>query len=153
MGADHRAQVDELLAGYRRSRDHLAEVQRALGAVGESATSACGSVTATVSAHGDLTRLDLRDDAYQRYRPTELARVIVEAVASAGARASRAADEIMAPVLPAGTDPAALRRGMADLRPDEVTTPASAPASASASVEEFDFERATWLQSDRQGGS
>lgn len=147
MGADHRAQVDELLAGYRRSRDHLAEVQRALSAVGESATSECGLVTATVSAHGALTRLDIREGAYQRYRPAELASVVVEAVASAGARAGRVADEIMAPVLPAGTDPAALRRGMADLRQAEVAAPAAAP------VDEFDFERATWLESDRQGGS
>ncbi|MFC7617619.1 YbaB/EbfC family nucleoid-associated protein [Actinokineospora soli] len=138
MGADHRAQVDELIADYRRSRDQLADVHRALGALAKSATSPCGSVTATVSAHGAVVGIDFRDDAYRLHRPDALARVVLDTIAAAAALAARAADEVMAPVLPAGTDPAALRRGLADLTPGEVAPP----------VEEFDFERATWLQSD-----
>ena len=141
MGADHRALVDELLADHRRSRDQLAEVQRALGAVAGTAASPCGTVTATVSAHGALLALDIRDDAYRTHPPGALAQVVVSAVAEASARAGRAADEVMAPVLPAGTDPAALRSGLADLTAAEIAPP----------VEEFDFERATWLESDRDG--
>ncbi|GGS25210.1 MULTISPECIES: YbaB/EbfC family nucleoid-associated protein [Actinokineospora] len=141
MGTDHRAQVDELLAGYRRSRDQLAEVHRALGAVAKSATSACGTVTATVSAYGALVALDIRPDAYRVHQPSALGGVVVGVVEAAAGLAARAADEIMAPVLPAGTDPAALRLGTADLTPAEVAPQA----------DEFDFERATWLESDERG--
>ncbi|MGW5052845.1 YbaB/EbfC family nucleoid-associated protein [Actinokineospora sp. NPDC004072] len=141
MGAEHRAQVDELLAGYRRSRDQLAEVHRILGAVAKSATSACGTVTATVSAYGALVGLTIRDDAYRVHQPSALAGVVVGVVGDAAGLAARAADEVMAPVLPAGTDPAALRRGTADLTAAELAPP----------VEEFDFERATWLESDERG--
>ena len=139
MGADHRAQVDELIADYRRSRDQLADVHRALAALAQSATSPCGAVTATVSAHGALVALDFRDDAYRLHHPAALAQVVQATVAQAAAAAARAADEVMAPALPADADPAALRQGLADLTPAEVAPP----------VEEFDFERATWLESDK----
>lgn len=135
MGVDHQARVDELIAGYRRSREQLADVHRALDALAESATSPCGTVTATVSAHGALVGLDIRDAAYRTHQPGALAKVVLATVAAASAQAARAADAVMAPVLPAGADPAALRQGRADLAP---TSPPPA--------DEFDFERATWLE-------
>ncbi|MBM7770084.1 hypothetical protein JOD54_000288 [Actinokineospora baliensis] len=135
---DHRAQVEDLLADYRRGRDQLAEVHRALAAIRETATSDCGVVTATVSAQGALTALDLRDDAYRVYRPADLAAVIVRTIAAADALAASAAGHAVAPVLPAGTDPEALLRGTADLRRDEITPP----------VVEESYENVAWLEPD-----
>ncbi|XVS63718.1 YbaB/EbfC family nucleoid-associated protein [Actinosynnema sp. CA-299493] len=119
MTTDHRAQVDELLADYRRSRDQLASVQRDLARISGSATSPDGSVTAVVDAKGALTDLELRDDAY-RLRPAQLARLIVSTAREAAAKAAEGAYRTLSPVLPAGTDPEALLRGTADLRPEEI---------------------------------
>ncbi|WP_285501829.1 YbaB/EbfC family nucleoid-associated protein [Actinokineospora sp. NBRC 105648] len=141
MVADHRAQVEDLLADYRRSRDQLAEVHRALAAISESATSPCGLVTATVSAQGALTGLDLHEDAYRVHRPDELAAIIVRTTAAADALAARAAGHAVAPVLPTGTDPGALLRGTADLSPAELVPPRPA-------AEEESFENLTWLEPD-----
>ncbi|OLR90465.1 YbaB/EbfC family nucleoid-associated protein [Actinokineospora bangkokensis] len=142
MVADHAAQVEELIADYRRSREQLAEVHRALAAISESATSPCGMVTATVSAQGALTGLVIADGAYRRYRPAELAHVVVRTTAAADALAARAAGHAVAPVLPAGTDPEALLRGTADLTPAEVAPPRR-PAP-----DDDSFEHMTWLESD-----
>nr|WP_285613196.1 YbaB/EbfC family nucleoid-associated protein [Actinokineospora globicatena] len=138
MVTDHRAQVEDLLADYRRGRDQLAEVHRALSAISESATSDCGVVTATVSAQGALTALDLRDDAYRVYRPADLAAVIVRTAAVADARAASAAGHAVAPVLPSGTDPEALLRGTADLHRAEIAPP----------VVEDSYENVAWLEPD-----
>ncbi|WP_436492139.1 YbaB/EbfC family nucleoid-associated protein [Actinokineospora sp. HUAS TT18] len=138
--ADHRAQVEDLLADYRRGRDQLAGVHRALAAINESSTSPCGLVTATVSAQGLLTALSVADGAYRSYRPHELAEVIVAATAAAAASASRVACEIMAPVLPSGTDPAAMLRGTADLTPAEIDP---------LPVEDESFEDVHWLESGK----
>ena len=143
MTADHRAQVDDLLADYRRSRDQLASVHQRLVSISESATSPDGLVTATVGPDGTLTELTIADAAYRQHRPADLAKVIVSTTAAAADRAAKLAGEVVAPVLPAGTDPAALLRGTADLTPAELVPPA--PVAASASVEE-DFEERSWLE-------
>jgi len=137
--ADHRAQVDELLADYRRSRDQLASVHRALATVRESASSPDGAVTATVGPGGSLVRLEIADGAYRHYRPERLAALIVDTTAAAAAKAARVAGDLIAPVLPAGTDPAALLRGTADLTAAELAPPAP--------VAEENFEERTWLES------
>ncbi|MTD59058.1 YbaB/EbfC family nucleoid-associated protein [Amycolatopsis pithecellobii] len=103
--SEHRAQVDELLADYRRSRERLASVQRELSAVTASESDPDRLVTATVGARGTLTKLEISEEAYRRYRPAELADAIVRVTAAATARALSEAGEIMAPVLPAGADP------------------------------------------------
>jgi DNA-binding protein YbaB len=139
MTTDHQAQVEELLADYRRSRDQLVSVQRALAAVAESATSQDGLVTATVGAGGTLIGLTIADGAYQQLSPTALARLIVTTTSAAAALASRTASEVIAPVLPPGTDPEALLRGTADLTSAELAPPA--PAS------EESFENHTWMES------
>ena len=142
MVVDHRAQVEELVADYRRSREQLASVQRALAAVRESATSQDGTVTATVDAQGTLTGLVIKDAAYLSYRPAELAGLIVRTTAAAATRATRSASEIIAAVLPAGTDPSALLRGTADL-PAAQLRPATPDAEDS-------FEDQTWLPDPRR---
>jgi DNA-binding protein YbaB len=118
--ADHRAQVEDLLADYRRSREQLAAAHRALASVRESVASEDGMVTATVGAQGTLTGLVIADAAYQRYRPAELAGLVVRITASAAARAAGQAQRALQDVLPASADPAALLAGRADLRDEEI---------------------------------
>lgn len=139
MEADHRAQVEELLAGYRRSREQLGAVHRKLATLKESATSEDGLVTVTVGADGRLAELVIVDSAYRKLRPHELAATIVALSAAAAAKVSRAAGETLAPVLPAGTDPVALLRGTADLTPAELKPE---PPDAEDTFEDLSWMRA-----------
>lgn len=141
--ADHRAQVEDLLAGYRRSREQLGAVQRSLAGVRESVTSEDGRVTVTVSGSGTLVDLTIEDDAYRALRPAELAELIVGTTAAATALAARQANEVLAPVLPADTDPAALLNGTADLSAEELTP---APEPEPDGPDET-FEDKSWMQS------
>ena len=143
MVADHRAQVEDLLAGYRRSREQLGAVQRSLATVRETVTSADGRVAVTVSASGTLVDLAIDDDAYRALRPAELAELIVRTTAEATARVTRQAGEVLAPVLPADTDPSALLRGTADLS-DEELTPEPEPEPEGP---DETFEDRSWMQS------
>lgn len=136
--SEHRAQVEELLAGYRRSREQLASVQRELTSVTASASDPDRLVTATVGPRGTLTALTISDEAYRRYRPAELADQIVRATASATVRALTAASEIMAPALPSGTDPQALLLGTADLDEAELAPPRHTP-------DEESYEDQNWI--------
>lgn len=141
MVADHRAQVEDLLAGYRRSREQLGAVQRELGSVRETVTSDDGMVAVTVSSAGTLIGLQIADNAYRQLRPADLAALIVTTTAVATARVTRAASEVLAPVLPPDTDPEALLRGTADLSPAEV-----APVPVQAVSPEESYEDKTWMQ-------
>jgi DNA-binding protein YbaB len=136
--ADHRAEVDELLADYRRSREQLASVHHRLSAVSESVTSHDGLVTATVGADGVLTGLAIADAAY-RIKPADLAALIVATASAAASAAAKVAGDVLAPVLPADTDPAALLRGTADLTAAELVPPVPAAAEES-------FENQTYLE-------
>jgi DNA-binding protein YbaB len=140
--ADHRAQVEDLLAGYRRSREQLGSVQRSLATVRETVISDDGLIAVTVSASGALVDLSINDDAYRLLRPAELAELIVDTTAEATARATRQAGEVLAPVLPSDTDPAALLRGTADLSDAELT-----PEPAAADFSDETFEDRSWMQS------
>ncbi|QFZ23249.1 YbaB/EbfC family nucleoid-associated protein [Saccharothrix syringae] len=151
MTTDHRARVDELLADYRRSRDQLASVQRDLARVSGSATSPDGVVTAVVDARGTLTDLELTDAAY-RLRPAQLAQLVVRTAREAAAKAAERTYQALEPVLPAGTDPEALVRGTADLRPEEVAPPEPAARRRPADDDE-DFEQRDWLNVDATGRS
>jgi DNA-binding protein YbaB len=136
--SEHRAQVEELLADYRRSREQLASLQRELSSVTASASDPERLVTATVGPRGTLTALTIADEAYRRYRPAELADQIVRATAAATVRALTAAGEIMAPALPGGTDPQALLLGTADLGPSDVSQPRHA-------LDEDSYEDQNWI--------
>lgn len=147
---EHRAQVDELLADYRRSRDQLATVHRDLASVTASAADSDGLITATVGPRGTLTGLVIADGAYRRYRPAELAEQIVRVIGGATVRAFAQAAEVLAPALPSGTDPQALLLGTGDLDAAEI---APAPGDGVtglpariAPVEEDSYEDQNWLQ-------
>ena len=139
--ADHRAQVDDLIAGYRRSREQLGAVQRRLATVRETVTSDDGMVAVTVSSSGTVVDLQIADGAYRALRPADLAAVIVRTTAEATARVTRVAGEVLAPVLPSDTDPEALLRGTADLSEAEL-----APPPPAVELDET-FEDKTWMQS------
>ena len=141
MVADHRAQVEDLIAGYRRSREQLGAVQRQLTTVRETVTSEDGLIAVTVSASGALAGLVIAESAYRVLRPADLAALIVRTTAEATARVARAAGEVLAPVLPTDSDPDALLRGTADLSPAELTPPVP------AAEPDENFEDKTWMRS------
>ena len=143
VATDHRANVEDLLAEYRRSREQLAAVHRELTAIAESASDAEELVTVTVSARGTIVGLDIAEGAYRVYRPDQLARQIVLAAGMATTKAVRAAGRVLEPVLPVDSDPDALLRGTADLRPEEYA-PAAAPE------DEESLEERSWLQTERR---
>ncbi|HJQ45760.1 MAG TPA: YbaB/EbfC family nucleoid-associated protein [Amycolatopsis sp.] len=138
---EHRAQVEELLAGYRRSRDQLAAVHRELSSVTASASDADGLITATVGPRGTLTNLVIADSAYRRYRPAELAEQIVRVTGAATVRALARAGEVLAPALPSETDPQALLLGTADLEAREIAPPQRKPQ-----VDEDSYEDQNWIR-------
>lgn len=149
---DHRAEVEQLLAEYRRSREQLAGVHQQLTAISESASSDDGLITATVGGRGVLTGLTIADGAYERYRPAELAAQIVRLTGAATAKAFTGASEVLAPALPQGTDPQALLLGTADLAADELASPADAGSVGADAVgaardveDEESFEDASWF--------
>jgi hypothetical protein len=139
---NHRDEVERLLADYRRSREQLASVHRALRSITESVTSDDGLVTATVDSAGTLCGLVITDEAYRRLRPAELSDLVVRVTRRAAARAGEQARQVLAPVLPAGADPAAALSGVADLSPAEV---APAPSRAAADTYEETYEDVSWM--------
>lgn len=147
MATNHRDEVERLLADYRRSREQLASVHRALRSITESATSDDGLVTATVDAAGTLCGLVVAEEAYRRLRPADLADLVVRVTRRAAARAGEQARQALAPVLPQDADPAAALAGSADLPPADLP-PAEAPQQAPvrrAVADEETYEDVNWL--------
>lgn len=154
---DHRAQVDELLADYARSREQLAMAHQRLAAITATERSENGGITVTVGPRGTLTGLDLADDVYRTHRPSELAAEVVRLVTSASQRALAEAADVLAPTLPAGVDPKATLFGTADLVSDEV---APAPTQRDAlghgvldGTDDEDFAATDWIAERRRGDS
>ncbi|HEY4020028.1 MAG TPA: YbaB/EbfC family nucleoid-associated protein [Pseudonocardiaceae bacterium] len=148
--ASHSDQVEAMLADYRRTREQLADVHKALLAVKESITNPDGLVTATVGPQGNLLNLVISDAAYQHYRATELAKEVVRTTAAAAARAADRAGAILRRVLPADSDPAALLAGRADLQPAEIepeqeNPPTPPRPSRPPSEDDVDYEEQTWM--------
>jgi DNA-binding protein YbaB len=171
---NHRDEVAQLLADYRRSREQLASVHSTLMSISESAASPDGLITASVDSAGLLTGLVVKDEAYQRYRPAELADAVVRATRAAAVRAAERAKQALVPVLPAGADPDTVLSGRGDLRPDEIddapTPPTGlpvqspvAPAPAQVAVarppvtrparrdDDESYEETTWMNRSGRG--
>jgi DNA-binding protein YbaB len=153
VSTNHRDEVAELLADYRRSREELASVQRTLLSISESVTSPDGLVTATVDATGALSGLVIDDDAYRQHRPAELADAVLRATRAAAARAGERARQALAPVLPADADPAAVLSGRADLTPEELEPqPVVVPRAVRPTAEdEESYEDRTWMKQAGRG--
>lgn len=172
---NHRDEVAQLLADYRRSREQLASVHSTLLSISESASSPDGLITASVDSAGTLTGLRIAEDAYQRYRPADLADAVVRTTRSAAVKAAERAKQALAPVLPAGADPDAVLTGRGDLSPEEIdaptpptglpvqSVPAPVPAAAPGPVvaarsapgrppvDDDTYEETTWMNSSRRG--
>lgn len=141
---DHQAEVERLLAQYRRSREQLAAVCRELATIAASQTSGDGMVTATVGAQGALTGLRIDPDAYRRYRPADLAALIVKLATAAAEQTAARAQRVLEPILPPNVDPAAVLAGTADLRPQEIAPPVHRDADES-------LDGRTWLEHAHRG--
>jgi DNA-binding protein YbaB len=153
VSTNHRDEVAELLADYRRSREQLASVQRTLLSIAESATSPDGLVTATVDSAGTLSGLVLAEEAYRRYRPAELADVVLRTSRAAAVRAGERAREALAPVLPADGDAAAVLSGRADLTDEELDPqPAIVPRAVRPTRDDDEtYEETTWMKQAGRG--
>ncbi|MCP2333667.1 YbaB/EbfC DNA-binding family protein [Actinoalloteichus cyanogriseus DSM 43889] len=154
---DHQADVNALLADYRRSREQLGTVRRDLVAIRETASSPDRTVTATVGSQGALRDLTISPDAYRRHRPDELARLVLTTVSEASQAASRAAELALAPVLPERVGSDSVLAGTGDLSdrdllpgPDACGRDRNEGAAASGGTSEDDsFDAVSWL---RPGG-
>jgi DNA-binding protein YbaB len=144
---NHRDEVAQLLADYRRSREQLASVHQALQSITESASSPDGLITASVDSAGTLSGLKIADDAYRSYRPPELADAVLRATRSAAVRACERARQALEPVLPADADPAAVLSGTADLTPEEIR-----PALVRVRPDDDEtYEETTWMNRTGRG--
>lgn len=135
---DHSAQVETMLADYRRSREQHGSVRHQLASVRETASSPDGLVTASAGPHGGLVDLFIAETAYQRYRPAELSALIVRTTSAAAGKAAEAASRVLQPVLPTGAEPAEF---LPD-RPQPATGHAGDEAAAEA---DDDLEGRSWL--------
>lgn len=141
---NHRAEVEELLADYRHSRDRLEETHRELAAVTAEARNSDGTVRVVVGHRGTLREVVLADEVYRELRPAELAAAIVRLTGQAAATAAARAAEILADVLPAGTDPELLLGEVAAPEPEPEPDGRSRPAD---DITDEDLSQASWLQS------
>jgi len=137
--------AEQLLAEYRRSREQLAAVHRALAALTVSESSEDGAITVTVGAHGSLVDLTIGEQTYRHYRPARLAGTIVRLTAAAAQRAAEQSARLLEPVLPPDVDAAALLAGTADLSADEI-----APPLRLGHIGDDESER-SWLQRAYEG--
>ncbi|WP_139235145.1 YbaB/EbfC family nucleoid-associated protein [Actinopolyspora lacussalsi] len=124
---DHRTQVEEMIADYRRSSQRLSEVDEELASIEETAGDERGDVSVTVGSGGALRRVWLAEQVYRTHSPDELGRLIVRLSATATARIAERTDAVLATVLPSGSDPAALRV-------DSATSAAAASSVTGVSV-------------------
>jgi DNA-binding protein YbaB len=146
---DHQAEVDQLMADYRRSREQLVAAQRGMAAIRVTATSHDELVTVTVGPRGTLIDLVIDEQAYRRLRPSELAELIVRTTDVAVAGATRRMHDQLAPVLPAGSDPDAVLNGRADLTDSEIEPEPQPGRHSRRSREDVSFENRSWLTDGR----
>lgn len=140
---DHRAEVDELLADYRNSKERLEETHRALTAVSAEARASDGAVRVVVGHQGTLREVVLADDVYRRLRPAELAATIVRLSGQAAATAAARSAEILADVLPPGSDPETLLGEVPKPEPE----PRTARRTSDDDADDEDYSQTSWLQS------
>lgn len=145
MLTDHRAQVAELMADYQRSRERLAETHQELATITETASSADGRVQVAVGPQGTLREVALADDVYEKLRPAQLAATIAELSAAAAQAAARRAADVLAEVLPTGTDPDVLLGGHADGESASVLRNEPGPIDDDVAEDE-DFSAGSWMQ-------
>jgi hypothetical protein len=115
MTVPFEGEIEALMAEYRRRRARTAELQRRIGEISATATTARQTVKVTVGPQGDLLGIEFPTGAYKRMAPNELAEAVMGVVAEAKAKALDQLRELMQPELPAGLNFMDLIQGKADL--------------------------------------
>ncbi|MEO3928861.1 YbaB/EbfC family nucleoid-associated protein [Micromonosporaceae bacterium B7E4] len=100
--AELRAEYEQLVTEYERSRQRLATLHERMSALTSSATSDDGLVTVTVGARGELSTVEVEPRAYRRLAPTELGESIVATARKAGEQVAEQLRELLSPLMPAG---------------------------------------------------
>src|SRR5262245_5582741 len=90
------AQIEQLMADYRRHRDEAVDMQEKVRALVATITSAKGLMTAVVGVRGDLRSVVFHSRGYRSMAPAELANVVIDTIE----RARRAALDLMAQGMP-----------------------------------------------------
>ena len=109
------AQIETLMAEYRRRVAEAGERQRQILATTGTATARRQSVKATVNVQGDITALEFPTGAYRRMAPAELAEAITSTVRAAKAEALASVRNSVMPEMPKGVDFTGLIDGTVDL--------------------------------------
>ncbi|GGL10622.1 hypothetical protein Sme01_16030 [Sphaerisporangium melleum] len=100
-GADMRAYAEELRATFMRMQEEAPEMHEKARAVQVTEKSEDGLIAATVSARGDLVRLDIDPRIYRRPDSRLLADAITATVHRATAKARDQVIDLFAPLIPA----------------------------------------------------
>ncbi|MEU5691217.1 YbaB/EbfC family nucleoid-associated protein [Actinosynnema sp. NPDC020468] len=144
-----REQVDSLLGELQAKTAELRETQARALAITASAVSPDGTVKASVDSTGALTSLEFAPGAYDRHpTPDKLARLAVETVLRAVAKARTELNEVLAPAQEGGSiDLSEMLPGMPSLA-DLIPKPPAVPDPAAAGP-----RRAPARDDDEEGGS
>jgi DNA-binding protein YbaB len=100
MSGEQERVLEELFEGYQRQRSRMADLAQQMKEVSGTATSPRRELTVTVEHNGGLTDIKFTGSAYRRMAPNELSELILSTVAEAKEKATEAAAEVMAPMLP-----------------------------------------------------
>lgn len=144
---EHRARVDEMVAGYRRSKEEVDSVYQRLTGITASAASSDDGVTSTVSSRGTLIDLVIDERAYRRYTPAQLAEQIILTTASASSTVFDRASALFAPLLPhyRDSEPNAPEPPLASIA--AVTRPVTQKLIQNC-VEEGSFSEQDWVRDE-----
>ncbi|MCM4083588.1 YbaB/EbfC family nucleoid-associated protein [Paractinoplanes hotanensis] len=124
---DLQGRMEGVLAEFERQRSNLAEVQRKMRDLSETATSPRREVSVTVGQNGVLTAIQFPSTAFRRMTPGELSSVLMATYADAKEKVLARSAEMLQPHLSEGADAGALVRGTAKsdvYMPDPSSLPA-----------------------------
>ena len=97
-----RAELEELSADFHQRLARIQQLREQAERVTASARSRDGLISVEVGFNGQLRAVHLNPGVYDRLSPQRLAAALVELAGIAAADAAKQAQQIMAPVLPAG---------------------------------------------------
>jgi DNA-binding protein YbaB len=100
MSGEQERVLEELFEGYQRHRSRMTDLATQMQEISGTATSPRRELTVTVQHNGGLTDIKFTGSAYRRMTPTELSDLILSTVAEAKEKATDAAAEVLAPMLP-----------------------------------------------------
>ncbi|WP_371502782.1 YbaB/EbfC family nucleoid-associated protein [Kitasatospora sp. NBC_00374] len=114
MSSTYDQEIEDLLALYQRQRAGATETRRRIKETTGTATAPRQSVKVTVSAQGDVTRIEFPTGAYRRLTPKELSEALLTTIAEARRDALEQVARLADLQLPSGASAAGLLGGTAD---------------------------------------